>query len=151
MVRRPSVSGMVGATRQAGNLAGRRQALSIWVDEEMARIIRMIFDWAEAGVGTVRIERRLNDMKFAPLGNHHRKNSEKMIAGWSAGMVGALLKNIAVIGLWQPQTRIREREIEDASGETTTERLRYSMKVKDGRSEERRVGKECRSRWSPYH
>ena len=23
--------------------------------------------------------------------------------------------------------------------------------VKDTRSEERRVGKECRSRWSPYH
>src|SRR2546422_11153288 len=23
--------------------------------------------------------------------------------------------------------------------------------VDDGRSEERRVGKECRSRWSPYH
>ena len=23
--------------------------------------------------------------------------------------------------------------------------------VKNGRSEERRVGKECRSRWSPYH
>ena len=22
---------------------------------------------------------------------------------------------------------------------------------KEGRSEERRVGKECRSRWSPYH
>ena len=27
---------------------------------------------------------------------------------------------------------------------------RYSMK-KMRRSEERRVGKECRSRWSPYH
>ena len=25
------------------------------------------------------------------------------------------------------------------------------IRVKDGRSEERRVGKECRSRWSPYH
>ena len=24
-------------------------------------------------------------------------------------------------------------------------------KLVDGRSEERRVGKECRSRWSPYH
>ena len=24
-------------------------------------------------------------------------------------------------------------------------------KLKDDRSEERRVGKECRSRWSPYH
>ena len=25
------------------------------------------------------------------------------------------------------------------------------MFLLDGRSEERRVGKECRSRWSPYH
>ena len=25
------------------------------------------------------------------------------------------------------------------------------IKVQDTRSEERRVGKECRSRWSPYH
>src|SRR2546422_4520513 len=25
------------------------------------------------------------------------------------------------------------------------------LKEEDGRSEERRVGKECRSRWSPYH
>ena len=27
---------------------------------------------------------------------------------------------------------------------------RISLK-REGRSEERRVGKECRSRWSPYH
>ena len=27
----------------------------------------------------------------------------------------------------------------------------YEIYVDDGRSEERRVGKECRSRWSPYH
>ena len=26
-----------------------------------------------------------------------------------------------------------------------------SQEVKKARSEERRVGKECRSRWSPYH
>ena len=25
------------------------------------------------------------------------------------------------------------------------------VETSDGRSEERRVGKECRSRWSPYH
>ena len=30
-------------------------------------------------------------------------------------------------------------------------RLREEMTVSDARSEERRVGKECRSRWSPYH
>ena len=27
----------------------------------------------------------------------------------------------------------------------------HSTDIKDDRSEERRVGKECRSRWSPYH
>src|SRR3712207_9241574 len=27
----------------------------------------------------------------------------------------------------------------------------YMEQVLEGRSEERRVGKECRSRWSPYH
>ena len=27
----------------------------------------------------------------------------------------------------------------------------YPIAVADDRSEERRVGKECRSRWSPYH
>ena len=29
--------------------------------------------------------------------------------------------------------------------------LRYSLDLDKERSEERRVGKECRSRWSPYH
>src|SRR2546427_12892332 len=27
----------------------------------------------------------------------------------------------------------------------------FQVNVEEGRSEERRVGKECRSRWSPYH
>ena len=26
-----------------------------------------------------------------------------------------------------------------------------AIRIGNGRSEERRVGKECRSRWSPYH
>src|SRR3712207_6870838 len=30
-------------------------------------------------------------------------------------------------------------------------RLPGDQRAHDGRSEERRVGKECRSRWSPYH
>ena len=28
---------------------------------------------------------------------------------------------------------------------------KFSKENKEKRSEERRVGKECRSRWSPYH
>ena len=37
--------------------------------------------------------------------------------------------------------------------ETAQSRLEQLMPqlAKDARSEERRVGKECRSRWSPYH
>ena len=33
----------------------------------------------------------------------------------------------------------------------TTRKNSYAMMEFDFRSEERRVGKECRSRWSPYH
>ena len=38
----------------------------------------------------------------------------------------------------------KRSKISDFVLSTTTGKLR-------GRSEERRVGKECRSRWSPYH
>ena len=38
--------------------------------------------------------------------------------------------------------------INNASTDGTKE---YLDSVIDNRSEERRVGKECRSRWSPYH
>src|SRR2546429_9884581 len=42
-------------------------------------------------------------------------------------------------------------ELEDADAmELTAEILRVSHQTQV-RSEERRVGKECRSRWSPYH
>src|SRR2546427_7106985 len=44
------------------------------------------------------------------------------------------------------QIRVRSLESKRTNvGPITTRRLR------DVRSEERRVGKECRSRWSPYH
>ena len=36
-------------------------------------------------------------------------------------------------------------------GPDTLKELRHSWAQVDERSEERRVGKECRSRWSPYH
>src|SRR5256885_13737791 len=36
-------------------------------------------------------------------------------------------------------------------GEDSEMDKEYLVRVTYGRSEERRVGKECRSRWSPYH
>ena len=42
--------------------------------------------------------------------------------------------------------------IRDALTEVVGEGLRaYEAVINNLRSEERRVGKECRSRWSPYH
>ena len=38
-------------------------------------------------------------------------------------------------------------EIQDLAGDSN----HYSATITSSRSEERRVGKECRSRWSPYH
>src|SRR3712207_4691127 len=37
------------------------------------------------------------------------------------------------------------------AGDPVRHRRRYLCSRKETRSEERRVGKECRSRWSPYH
>src|SRR2546430_4613704 len=47
------------------------------------------------------------------------------------------------------QIRIIREEVE-RSDRIITELMGYARLV-EGRSEERRVGKECRSRWSPYH
>ena len=44
----------------------------------------------------------------------------------------------------------REAEIEMYGHPICHQRVHQSKKVYN-RSEERRVGKECRSRWSPYH
>ena len=38
-----------------------------------------------------------------------------------------------------------------ASGDVLPENIIHALMDDSVRSEERRVGKECRSRWSPYH
>src|SRR3712207_3665500 len=43
-----------------------------------------------------------------------------------------------------------ELKIVDSQGSSQTE-ISQSQSILAQRSEERRVGKECRSRWSPYH
>src|SRR3989441_12852267 len=45
----------------------------------------------------------------------------------------------------------RDRPSGHSQGEAPGAHRRGSGDWKDPRSEERRVGKECRSRWSPYH
>ena len=43
-----------------------------------------------------------------------------------------------------------EQTSDEADAQEETEE-KTAAELEDGRSEERRVGKECRSRWSPYH
>ena len=51
--------------------------------------------------------------------------------------------------------KIRENhttvKTEIIAGLTTFMTMAYIIALNPNRSEERRVGKECRSRWSPYH
>ena len=46
------------------------------------------------------------------------------------------------------RNNIRQNSLKDADKIKLKKRL---IKILEARSEERRVGKECRSRWSPYH
>ena len=49
------------------------------------------------------------------------------------------------------KTALENRRIEKMAALDDTEALAVVKTLVKQRSEERRVGKECRSRWSPYH
>src|SRR2546430_7511489 len=61
---------------------------------------------------------------------------------------------LRVLSGWRPWSRrdalARHRRLLQSAASTDTQPPE-SHPVGAGRSEERRVGKECRSRWSPYH
>ena len=52
--------------------------------------------------------------------------------------------------LWLPKEKGGGRGINQEFG-IIRYKLLYIKSINNKRSEERRVGKECRSRWSPYH
>src|SRR5260221_11769284 len=68
---------------------------------------------------------------------------------------GSLILVIIVAGIFaiKPEwTNIITRKVSNALGNPETGNASATMtQAKFVRSEERRVGKECRSRWSPYH
>ena len=75
-----------------------------------------------------------------------RRMVERVIFGF---YVLALLGTFAGVGAYFVLSRDLPQLPDDL------EKINLSLPTEiysaDGRSEERRVGKECRSRWSPYH
>ena len=73
-----------------------------------------------------------------------------VIGIWAAGFFGSQMHE------YKKQTQIlKAEELADRVCFQITSRLDHAflfrVDPKESRSEERRVGKECRSRWSPYH
>ena len=87
--------------------------------------------------------------------------------GWDTLSNGALLNAAEEAGFelllttdrrirYQQNLRVRRIALVVLTGSTRWSRVRQhadriAAAVASARSEERRVGKECRSRWSPYH
>ena len=71
-----------------------------------------------------------------------RKNHFRTI-----GKKGGLAKKKSALFSKTISAKLTEKEFEILR--TKAEKL--NLKISAERSEERRVGKECRSRWSPYH
>ena len=59
---------------------------------------------------------------------------------WADKTLDSLL-NVLDLTIQEHETYVAQRE----------SRIRHLKELTHERSEERRVGKECRSRWSPYH
>src|ERR1035438_10447416 len=65
-------------------------------------------------------------------------------------VVGERAENLVVIGPNLGVSTQRTREAIKTREESSVRDVHF-MEGPESRSEERRVGKECRSRWSPYH
>src|SRR2546425_12761433 len=83
----------------------------------------------------------------------HESHSRDIIVHWPDGHqtrgIDKHIEDLKAMFVYAPDTRIEVHPVKFGSGEWTS-----VIGVMEGtftRSEERRVGKECRSRWSPYH
>src|SRR5260370_21075458 len=72
------------------------------------------------------------------------------LGGLAVGMVGAIHNGDRVYIYREPYRDDEDAVylLQECQGRMVTN---IQKKLSGGRSEERRVGKECRSRWSPYH
>ena len=68
---------------------------------------------------------------------------------FAVAVLGSILYGLMTAGTAWMVGRVTERQV--APAVARGEAARFGAVTGSLRSEERRVGKECRSRWSPYH
>src|SRR5256885_7086528 len=92
-----------------------------------------------------------------------RRRHTRLQGDWSSDVCSSDLKYSPIeVAQWLENlantaaAHLSEAEESAAKGSSAFRRMAADVKIQIGlgqffRSEERRVGKECRSRWSPYH
>ena len=76
--------------------------------------------------------------------------NEKLTIVGAAGMIGSNMAQTAIMMRLTPNICLYDPYAPGLEG-VAEEMLHCGFEGLNLRSEERRVGKECRSRWSPYH
>jgi len=75
-------------------------------------------------------------------------NGKVIVITGALGALGAVVTETAIAR----GARVAGIDHAPSQREMTPDRIELGgVDLSDARSEERRVGKECRSRWSPYH
>src|SRR2546426_9073592 len=93
-------------------------------------------DADEAGNGALPGEERKELAELAPVGREQHRGGVEQVVG-------------DLVGLHEGAGEGKEDQDKGCQAQQSDEGNRRGHK--EPRSEERRVGKECRSRWSPYH
>src|SRR3712207_9462640 len=75
----------------------------------------------------------------------------RQMVGRDATTVRELLLSVSPERLQRAAAAVDRCELALMDTDDEPTQMRYAEALAEWRSEERRVGKECRSRWSPYH
>ena len=104
------------------------------------------------------LEHILGERNLARNTQRSYRDTLSLLIPFVAGKIHTTVDRLAVIDLSADLLRLFLAHLEESrqcSVATRNQRLAtlhaFARFVGEHRSEERRVGKECRSRWSPYH
>src|SRR5438093_5453584 len=80
-----------------------------------------------------------------------RRRHTRLVSDWSSDVCSSDLRSAKLLHVWGQALDPMAAWLIDRGMKTLAVRVARQNETALARSEERRVGKECRSRWSPYH